>query len=146
MIVVVSWSAVALYAAVAVPHALGADVLDTTVVAVSLGEFLLSLVVFAWAFAVAVARSARGDDIQVGSLFFLSGSAPRGVRAHLLGALGACVVVVAATAAADPFGVLVPMLPLMLAGLWGARHGSFPPRPARRDDARRRPGGPGGAR
>ena len=31
---------------------------------------------------------------------------------------------------ANPFGVLVPMLPMGLAGLWGARHGVYPPRPA----------------
>jgi len=36
--------------------------------------------------------------------------------------------VTAATALAEPFGVLVPMLPLGLLGLWGARHGVFPPR------------------
>ena len=33
------------------------------------------------------------------------------------------------TAAWEPFGVLVPMLPIGLAGVWAARHGKFPPRP-----------------
>jgi len=47
-----------------------------------------------------------------------------------------CIAVTAATAAAEPFGILVPMLPLGLIGLWGARHGVFPPR--------RMPGGAAG--
>ena len=34
------------------------------------------------------------------------------------------------TAAWEPFGVLVPMLPVGLAGVWAARYGVFPPRPA----------------
>jgi len=145
VIIAVAWASTGVFAAVAIPHALGVDALGGAVVAVSLVEFLVSLGVFAWAFAVAVARSARGDDVQVASLFFLSGSAPARERLHLMGALAACVAVAAGTAAADPFVVLVPMLPLMLAGLWAARHGVFPPRPAGRGDARRRPGaGPGG--
>jgi hypothetical protein len=35
-----------------------------------------------------------------------------------------------ATAWANPFSVLVPMLSLGFAALWGARHGIYPPRPA----------------
>ena len=38
------------------------------------------------------------------------------------------VIVALATAWANPSGTLVPMLPLGLAGLWGARHGVFPAR------------------
>jgi hypothetical protein len=49
-----------------------------------------------------------------------------------------CILVVAATAAPNPAAVLVPMLPMGLVGLWGARHGVYPPRPAR--------GGQGGGR
>ena len=75
-------------------------------------------------------RPGRGDDITVSSLFFLDKSAPRDVRRNLFGALAAGLVIAAATAAANPFSVLVPMLPLGLAGLWGARHGVFPPRQA----------------
>ena len=37
--------------------------------------------------------------------------------------------IAAGTAAWEPFGVLVPMLPIGLAGIWAARHGTFPPRP-----------------
>ena len=56
--------------------------------------------------------------------------------------------VAAATAAAEPFGILVPMLPLGLLGLWGARHGVFPPRrtpdAATRDKRARRSSGRAG--
>jgi hypothetical protein len=41
----------------------------------------------------------------------------------------ACVAVTAGTVAWEPFGVLVPMLPISLAGVWAARYGTFPPRP-----------------
>ena len=73
-------------------------------------------------------RSSRGDDIAVASLFFLQGSAPAAVQKQLLGAFAASIVVAIATAWFNPFAVLVPMLPLGLVGLWGARHGEFPPR------------------
>ena len=35
-----------------------------------------------------------------------------------------------ATAWANPFSVLVPMFSLGMAALWGARHGTYPARPA----------------
>jgi hypothetical protein len=125
------WLSVALYTVVAVPFALGLDAFEGAAVAVSLGLFLVSLPVWIYAFLRAVGRTAAGDEIQVASLFFLSGSAPRRVRVHLLGATVACIAIVAATAAANPFGVLVPMLPLGGAGLWGAIHGTYPPRASR---------------
>jgi hypothetical protein len=123
-----SWAVDGLFAATAVPAAMGVDLLDGIAVAVALGLFAVSIPVWVYGFGLAVARTARGDDVVVASLFFLQGSAPRRVQLELLGALGACVVIAAATAAADPFGVLVPMLPLGLTGLWGARHGTYPPR------------------
>jgi len=73
-------------------------------------------------------RSSRGDDVGVGSWVFLAPSAPKNVRRHLLGATGICVVLALATAWENPFGVLVPMLQLGFAALWGARHGVYPPR------------------
>jgi hypothetical protein len=127
-IVVTSWVTIAVFAAVAIPDALGVDALDDAAVGVSLALFLGSLPIWLYAYGLAVARTARGDDINVASLFFLSKSAPADVRRHLLGALVVCLVVTVATAAANPFAVLVPMLPLGLAGLWGARHGVYPPR------------------
>jgi len=123
-----SWATDGLFAVTAVPAALGVDGLDDTAVAVALGFFAVSIPVWVYAFGLAVVRTTRGDDVVVASLFFLQGSAPRRVQLELLGALGACVLVAAATGAANPFGVLVPMLPLGLIGLWGARHGTYPPR------------------
>jgi fatty acid desaturase len=52
------------------------------------------------------------------------------VRRRFLAVFLACLVVTAVTAAGlDGFSVLVPMLPVGLAGTWAARHGVFPPRP-----------------
>src|SRR5215218_8660655 len=90
--------------------------------------FAISLGVWCWAFAVALARTTRGDDVVVASMFLVQGPAPKRVRVHLFGSLAACIALTAATAAAEPFGILVPMLPLGLLGLWGARHGVFPSR------------------
>jgi hypothetical protein len=90
--------------------------------------FLISLPIWLYGFGLAVVRSARGDEIGVASLFFLAGSAPSDVRRWLFGALGLSLVVAFATAWANAFAVLEPMLPLALVGLWGARHGTFPPR------------------
>lgn len=136
-IVQAAWASVTAFAATAIPLALGVDSFAGASVAVDLTLFLVSLPVWVYAFLAAVGRTARGDDIAVSSLFFLAGSAPRGVRNHLLGALVASLVVTAATAMANPLGVLVPMLPLGLAGLWGARHGAYPARQVRQGDTRR---------
>jgi hypothetical protein len=130
-IVIGTWASLALFTVVAVPNALGLHALDTATTAVSLLLFAAALVVWLYAFGVAVARSARGDDIVVSSWVFLTGSAPPDVRRHFFGATAASIVVGLATASANPFGVLVPMLPLGLAALWGARHGTFPPRAPR---------------
>jgi hypothetical protein len=127
-----SWLADALLAATAVPVAVGATVLEGVAIAVALTLFAVSIPVWVYALGRAAVRSARGDDVVVASLFFLQGSAPRRVQVHLMASLGASIAIAAATASAAPFGVLVPMLPLGLAGLWGARHGTYPPR-ARRD-------------
>jgi hypothetical protein len=127
-IIAASWIGNAIFAVTAIPAAAGVEALDATAIGVALGLFAVSLGVWCWAFAIALARTTRGDDVVVGSLFLLQGPVPRRVRWHLFGSLGVCLVVTAVTAAAEPFGVLVPMLPLGLAGLWGARHGTYPPR------------------
>lgn len=141
-IIVSSWCSTALFAAVAVPQALGVSALDATAVGVALVLFFVSLPVWAAGFVLAAARSARGDDIAVGSLFLAQGKVARRPRVQLYASLGVSTLVAAATAAADPFGIMVPMLPLGLVGLWGARHGHFP----RRTDStgRRERGGRGG--
>jgi hypothetical protein len=143
-IVITSWASVALFALVAVPNALGLHVLDAATTAISLLLFGASLVIWLYAFGVAVVRSARGDEIVVSSWVFLTGSAPPAVRHHLMWATAASVVIGFATAFTNAFGVLVPMLPLGLAALWGARHGTFPPR--RAQQATRRAGVAKGAR
>ncbi len=131
-ILITSWVGDALFAASAVPAAAGVDSLDDVAIGIALVLFAASLVIWTWAFGLAVVRSARGDDVVVGSMFFTVGDGPSRVRWHLFGALGVCVAVAAGTAAAEPFGVLVPMLSLGLIGLWAARHGTFPPRPEQR--------------
>ena len=123
-----SWIANTVFVLTAGPTALGVDAFDDVAVGVALALFAVSIPVWLYAFARAVARTARGDEIVVASLFFLQGSAPRRIQVHLLAAVGVSIVIAAATGAANPFGVLVPMLPLGLVGLWGARHGTYPPR------------------
>ena len=129
-IVISSWVGDVLFALTAIPAALGVDAFDGPAIATALVLFAASIVVWVWAFAVALARNSQGDDIVVGSMFFTVGDAPRVVRWHLFGALAVCLAVTFGTAAADPFGVLVPMLPVGFVGLWAARHGTFPPRAA----------------
>ncbi len=129
-IIVASWAGNVIFLVTAVPPALGLSAFDGVAVGTALALFFVSLGVWAWAFAVAVARSAQGDEIVVANLFGTIGDAPRVIRLHLFGSLVACIVIAIGTAAANPFGVLVPMLPLGFVGLWAARHGTFPPRPA----------------
>ena len=141
-IIEVSWASDVLFAVTAIPVALGVTALEPVSVIVALALFLVSLGVWTYAFGLGLVRSARGDDVSVANLFLLQGSAPSVVKKHLFGALGVSVVVAAATGFRAPAGFLVPMLPLGLAGMWAARHGTFParettaPRPARSQPAR----------
>ncbi|MDQ1422555.1 MAG: hypothetical protein QOD72_53 [Acidimicrobiaceae bacterium] len=96
--------------------------------------FVVGVVVFFWAYAVAVGRS-REVEIGIGGLFFLAGpgTAPGRVKWHLNGSFAAQVVVAVATASARPFttlafGILVPLHALAHTGLWAARYGHFGPR------------------
>jgi hypothetical protein len=125
-----SWASNGLFALSGLPLVAGVD--DTTIaVVVALLLFAASLVVWVWAFGVAAARSARGDDIAIGSLFLMEGKVSRPVRRQLYGSVALCLALTALTASANPFGVLVPMLPIGLIGLWGARHGEYPARSQR---------------
>jgi hypothetical protein len=123
-----SWVSVALFAATAIPTAAGVSALDVAGLATAVTLFLVGIAVWVWAFGVALARNANGADIVVGTLFLVQGSAPRSVRVQLFVALAASVAIAAGTGTSDAFGILVPMLPLGLVGLWGARHGVFPAR------------------
>jgi len=127
-IVVASWIGDGLFAVTAIPVALGVDALDDPAVGVALLLFFASLVVWCWALGLAAVRTTRGDDVQVWSLFLLEGRVPARVRWLLYGSLVVCLAITVGTASANPFGVLVPMFPLGLVGLWGARHGVYPPR------------------
>ncbi len=139
-IVVASWVTLGLFALIGVPDALGVSALDTVAGVFSLALFLASLPIWIYAFAKVLVRSTQGDDIAVASWVFLQGSAPKDVRRHLLGATGLCCVVALAMGWQNPLGVLVPMLQLGFAALWGARHGRYPARrmpPAATRGARR---------
>jgi hypothetical protein len=134
-IVTIGWVANVLFAATAIPVAAGVDELLGLAIAVALLLFLVACVVFVYAFAVGLARSSRGDNVAVANLFFLQGSAPKPVRRNFLWMFLVCLAITVGTAAWEPFGVLVPMLPVGLAGMWASRYGVFPPR---RDAAPRR--------
>ncbi len=100
--------------------------------------FAVGVVLFLWGYAVGVARS-RDEQISLGGLFFLVGTAPKVVRFRLRLAFAVQVAIAVLVASVRPytavaFAVLAPMLGLGAMALWGARHGEFPPR----DDAGRR--------
>ena len=128
-IIAFGWIANALFAVTAIPVAAGVDDLIGVAIGVALLLFLVAVIVFVYAFALALARSTRGDNVAVANLFFLQGSAPKKIKRTFLWMFLVCLAVTAGTAAWEPFGVLVPMLPVGLAGLWAARYGVFPPRP-----------------
>src|SRR5262245_28684787 len=127
-IVVASWATLVLFALVAIPDALGLHALNTPATVVSVGLFLASIPIWIYSFGLALVRSTRGRDLAAASWVFLTPSAPKLQRRHLLGATGLCVVIALATGWANPFSVLVPMLQLGFAALWGARHGVYPAR------------------
>jgi hypothetical protein len=131
-IVVASWVGIALFAVTAIPAAAGAPGFDVAALIIDVTLFVAGIVVFLWAFGVALVRNSGGDDIVVASLFLIQGPVPTPVRRHLFAALIVSVAIAGATGTSDAFGILVPMFPLGLVGLWGARHGVFPPRRDRR--------------
>jgi hypothetical protein len=122
------WVANVVFAVTAVPSAAGVDAFEGIAIVVALVLFFVGLAAFVYAFVVAAARSANGDNVAVANLYFLQGSAPRAVQHQFLAMFVVCLVVALATVVWAPFGVLVPMLPLGLAGVWAARYGTFPPR------------------
>lgn len=128
-ILLVGWIANALFAVTAIPVALGVDDIIGVAIGVALLLFLVAIGAFVYAFGVGLSRSARGDNVAVSNLFFLQGSAPKPVKRDYLILFLVCLAITVGTAAWEPFGVLVPMLPLGLAGVWAARYGVFPPRP-----------------
>lgn len=129
-IVLAGWVANALFAVTAIPVALGLDDVIGVAIGVTLLLFMVAVGTFVYAFAVGMVRSANGDNVAVSNLFFLQGSAPKPVKRDFLLLFLVCLAITVGTAAWEPFGVLVPMLPIGLAGVWAARYGVFPPRPS----------------
>lgn len=99
---------------------------------VALVLFAVGCVLFLWAYSVAVGRS-RTDELSVVGVYLLSGCVPGRERLRVLGLVAAQIAVALVTASLRPyttlaFGILVPMFGLGVAGMWGARLGTFPPR------------------
>lgn len=118
-------------AGAAAPGALGAL---TAIVSGVL--FLIGVGAFLWGYANGVVRS-RDEQVTLGGLFFLSGTAPRIIRFRMRSAFLVQVGVAMVVAAVRPytavaFVVLGPMLGLGLMAAWGARHGTFFPKTDRR--------------
>ena len=137
-ILIASWVGTAVFAVTAILAATvryDADLEppgDVFAATVALVIFGIGCVLFLAALVLGAQRS-RDAEMSVGGWFFLSGVAPKPVRWHLMGSLAVEVVVALGTAAARPystlaFGILVPVYGLALAGIWGARHGVYPPR------------------
>jgi len=134
-----SWIGTLVFAIAAVGALAAPDTLGRPFAAVAGALFFGGIVAFLLAYFRAIGRS-REDLIGVGGLYFLAGCAPTAVQLVMLASLAVEVAVAVATAAIrfsslgnndlNPlaFGILVPVWALGLAGLWGARHGTFPPR------------------
>lgn len=128
-LVVASWAGTVVFSVVALATVVWLDTLAPVAIAVSLVQFALGCLWFAWAIVVAANRS-RTDAIGIGGLFFLAGAAPRAVQRSLIGSVVVQTVVSLVAAGLRPFsslafGILAPMWSLGLAGVWGARHGVF---------------------
>jgi hypothetical protein len=139
-----SRASTALFTVLAVAAAAFPDDVARPVAVVDVVLFAVGTVAFLAAFARAVGRS-RTEQVDILGVYLLGGGvAPAAVRRQLVGCVVVQSVVAVATAAVRPytsvaFGVLVPMLGLGLAGLWGATHGSFGPRSSPATHARPSP-------
>jgi hypothetical protein len=132
-IINVSWIGTGVFVATAAIATVFPDGFAVPALVVSFSLFFIGCIAFFWAYAVAVQRS-RTDLIGIGGLYFLSGTAPKVVRVRLLSSLAVEVVVAIVTSSirlysALAFGFLVPVFGLGMCGLWGARYGTFDPRP-----------------
>jgi hypothetical protein len=129
----------AVFTVVAVAGEIWPESLTLALIVVSLVAFAAGSLAFLVAFAVAIVRS-RHEAIGMGGLFFLAGSAPRQVQVLMMGAWGVQIIVAFVVASLGvftgaAFALLAPMWGIGLAGLWGARHGVFPPRVSSNDGA-----------
>ncbi len=136
-VLVGSWALTAGFVVATLVAAAGAGTTAGWYVSTSLVLFASGCLLFALDIVLAAARS-RDVAIGIGGLFFLAGSAPPGVRGHLLGALGVQVVTSIAAAGVGlariddrelnvlAFGILVPVIGLAVCGYWAVRWGLFP--------------------
>ena len=143
-IVLGSWAGTVALTVSAVPAAVEPHLLQVPALVVAIGLFAGGLGVLVASYVIAVGRS-RSEELTVLGIYGLSESAPTRVKAHLFGSLGAEAIVALLTAASHPysslaFGVLAVMWGVGMAGLWGARHGAFPPRRPPESPRRRKAG------
>jgi hypothetical protein len=120
--------------ATSIAAAVAPDAFGRVHAALSVVLFVVGTAAMLWAYALGVSRS-REELVTVPGLFFLAGDvAPAATRRALRIATLVEVVAVVAAASIRPFtevafGILAPMFGLGLMGVWGGRHGAFPPRP-----------------
>jgi hypothetical protein len=132
-IVTLDFAGTGVFVAVAILATLLPDEVARPAAVVDVLLFGAGVVAFLWAYAIAVSRS-RTDEVSIAGIYFLAGDvAPRATRIGFRVALAVQVVVAIVSASirlytSVAFGVLVPMFGLGLMGLWGAKHGRFPPR------------------
>lgn len=142
-----SWGSTVVFVVLAAATALRPADLAGAFVAVCLVGFVLGSLLFVVDLVLAATRS-REDLMGIGGLFFLAGAGPRRIVASLNLSLVVTSAAAVAAAAARPFtelafGILFPILPLALSGLWGTRHGHFPPKPDPQEAPERPTGTPG---
>lgn len=131
-IVNASFAGTALVVAAGAAGAAAPDTFAGPTVVVSVVLFGIGVAGLLYGYGVGVARS-RDDDITLGGLFWLSGTAPKVVRFRLRLAFIAQIVVAFAASAVRiyspvAFISLAPMFGLGMLAVWGARHGTFFPK------------------
>lgn len=131
VLVQAAWAGTAVFATSALA-ATAVEALTVLSVPIALLLFLGGTIAFTSAYVQALQRS-RDDEIAVADLFFLTHCAPKPVRRAFMAALAVEIVVALLTASLRlytglAFGIMTPMWALGLAGLWGARYGTFRPR------------------
>lgn len=109
-----------------------AESLQWVVIPIAVALAVVGFVAFAAAYVTAIGRS-RTEEIAVAGVYFLIDCAPKAVQRSLLASFAAQVAIAVLAASLRPytavaFAILAPLNGIGLAGLWGARHGTFPPR------------------
>ena len=135
-IVRLAWLGTGTVVVTSVAAALAPDAFAVVHAGVSVVLFVAGTAALLWAYALGVGRS-RTDLVDLPGLFWLAGDAARAsTRRRLRWAVLVEVMAVVAAASVRPFtevafGILAPMFGLGMMGMWGGRHGSFPPRPSK---------------